>query len=771
MNRLSFLSFLICINLTVFSQSVNIIPAPVELSIHSGKFVFNTQSKIHLNRNYELKSLAAISSELLSKALGFKLETETESSAIGTSQIYLLPLRPYETKLGNEGYRIEITPQNIFIYANEEAGFFYAFQTLWQCLTPGNIHELQAMEIVDYPRFGWRGMHLDVSRHFMPKEFIYKYIDYIAMHKMNIFHWHLADDQGWRIEIKKYPLLTEKGAVRVDREHLSWNSRDGFKKKGEDTNYGGFYTQQEIREIVKYAQDRFVTIVPEIEMPAHCMAALSAYPQFSCNGKDLGVPSGGVWPNLQIYCAGNDSTFVFLEDILKEVMELFPSTYIHIGGDEAAKTSWKNCPKCQARIKKEGLKNEEELQSYFIQRIEKFVLPFGRKIIGWDEILEGGLAPEAAVMSWRGEEGGIAAARMSHYVVMSPGSHCYFDHYQGDPAAEPQAFGGLTTLKKVYSYEPVPEDSLSSEQQQYIMGAQANLWTEFISTPQHAEYMIMPRMAALCEVLWSPKEKRNWDDFSLRMESQYKRYEKLGINYSKSAFQVKIISDFDPMQKIMVASFTTEVKNPEIRYTMDGSDPTATSELYKSPIEIQTACTLKATVFQNGKAMSKPIEQKFLKHKAMGCKVSLVNPASPSYPGTGAFTLSNGVEGTINFTDKKWLGFNGTDMIALLEFENPQDINSIKINAIQANPSWIFLPKEVIYEVSSDGINFTRLGLVKNNIPVGELTKAIYPFLLKKEVKNVKFIRITAKNLGKCPKGHNGEGQAAWLFVDEIVVE
>ena len=376
--------------------------------------------------------------------------------------------------------------------------------------------------MTDMPRFPWRGLHLDVSRHFFPASFIKTVIDLLAMHKMNTFHWHLTDDQGWRVEIKKFPKLTSVGAWRADRTGIDW-SEAGPQRPGEEATYGGFYTQEEVKDIVQYARLRNVTIVPEIEMPAHTTAALAAYPQYSCTGGPFAVTTGALWPITDIFCAGNDSTFAFLQDVLTELFDLFPGTYVHIGGDEADKANWKTCPKCQARINQEGLKNEEELQSYFIKRIAKFVTSKNRRLIGWDEILEGGLAPEAAVMSWRGTEGGLAAARMGHDVVMTPGSHTYFNSYQGKPEFEPLAGGGYLPLRTVYSFEPVPE-GLTTELAAHVLGGQACLWTEFVSSPDRAEYMLLPRLAAMAEVLWTPKERRDSENFFSRIEAQLGRY-------------------------------------------------------------------------------------------------------------------------------------------------------------------------------------------------------------------------------------------------------
>jgi len=370
-----------------------------------------------------------------------------------------------------------------------------------------------------------------VGRHFMPVEFVKKYIDYIAMNKMNVFHWHLTEDQGWRIEIKKYPKLTEIGSQR--KETIIGHAHESKEYDGKP--YGGFYTQDEIKDVVAYAQARYVTVVPEIELPGHALAALASYPELGCTGGPYEVATTwGVFDD--VYCAGKEETFKFLEDVISEVMPLFPGEYFHIGGDECPKTQWEKCPYCQARMKKEGLKNEHELQSYFVQRIEKFLNAHGKKMIGWDEILEGGLAPNATVMSWRGEEGGIAAAQAHHDAVMTPGNYCYFDHYQADPKTQPLAIGGFTPLKEVYEYEPIPKE-LTPEEGKYILGAQGNVWTEYMKTPERVEYMVFPRIAALAEVVWSPKASRNYDDFMNRMQDEVKRYDAYGINYCKVEFQ------------------------------------------------------------------------------------------------------------------------------------------------------------------------------------------------------------------------------------------
>ena len=524
---------------TFTAKEITLIPQVQKMTLGASSFHFDEATALVVQNN-EQEGIATLFSNLFGKSAGWKLKIITGGSE-GSNQLIFKS----DESLGEEGYTLDITTQQIIIKASKPAGFFYATQTLRQLL-PAELESSQKQEkgawlvpvisISDSPAFKWRGYMLDVSRHFFPKEDVIQMIDYLAIHKINTLHLHLLDDQGWRIEIKKYPKLTAVGAWRVDREDKPWNSRPK-QQAGEKATNGGFYTQEDVKEMVAYAQKRYINIVPEIEMPAHVTAALAAYPQYSCTGGPFTVLPGGVWPVTDIYCAGKDSTFLFLQDVLSEVIDLFPSKYIHIGGDEATKTEWDKCPLCKKRIKTEGLKNSGELQSYFIKRIEKFINSKGRVLLGWDEILEGGLPPKATVMSWRGTQGGIDAAKQGHDVVMTPGQPCYFDHYQGPKEEEPLAIGGFNPLNKVYEFDPIPKE-LDAEAAKHILGAQANLWTEYVSTFKHAQYMTFPRIAAMAEALWSPKEVKNWDDFYRRIQTFTKRYDQMGINYAKSAFKV-----------------------------------------------------------------------------------------------------------------------------------------------------------------------------------------------------------------------------------------
>ncbi len=517
-----------------------IIPLPREIKSSGGEFVLTAETKIVVMAEGFQTEIDYLNKSLKS-SYGFDLPVV---KILPTDGNYIIITRPDFEAGWKENYDLTINENQIYFLAEGSAGLFYGIETLLQLmpLEKSDKVKIPCVQIKDAPRYQWRGMHLDCSRHFFTKDEVKKYIDYLAMYKFNIFHWHLVDDQGWRIEIKKYPLLTSVGGARKETivGKPTWE-KDGTPSKNDKydgISYGGFYTQEDVKEIVAYAQSKYITVVPEIEMPGHSLAALAAYPQFSCTGGPFETyTKWGVSDD--VYCAGNDATFAFLEDILAEVMPLFPGKYIHIGGDECLKDRWKACPKCQKRIADEKLKNVEELQSYFITRIEKYLNAQGKQIIGWDEILEGGLAPNAAVMSWRGTKGGIEAAKQKHYVVMSPGKPCYFDHYQSkDKTKEPLAIGGFNPLDSVYAYNPTPK-MLNEDESKYIMGAQANVWTEYISSFQQVEYMAMPRMAALSEALWTPLDKKNYKDFVARLKLHAPMLDGMGVNYAKHFKSIK----------------------------------------------------------------------------------------------------------------------------------------------------------------------------------------------------------------------------------------
>ncbi|MBL0024987.1 MAG: family 20 glycosylhydrolase [Saprospiraceae bacterium] len=759
-----FLVLVLASNLLIAQRNVSIIPQPVSLQINQGAFVIDNSTAVKFNTaDKELKLAVNFFSAAIRNISG---KTLLLNDVAKNNIVFKIAKT---NGIGDEGYTLNVSPSSITIVANTKAGVIYGIQSLLQTLPAirtNEVLQVPCMSITDFPRFKYRGMHLDVSRHFFSPEFVKEYINLLASYKMNTFHWHLVDDQGWRIEIKKYPLLTSVGAWRVDQTDKVWASRPQA-KTGEAATYGGYYTQEQIKDIIKYAAERNVTIIPEIEMPGHVASAIASYPALSCTQQQQLPLTGGNYSGMSSnYCAGNDSVFTFLENVLTEVIALFPSKYIHIGGDEVEKGPWKVCPKCQTRIKSSHLENEDGLQSYFIKRIEKFINSKNRKIIGWDEILEGGLAPEATVMSWRGEAGGIEAAKAHHDVIMTPGSPVYFDHYQAGPEGEPLAIGGMNTLKKVYDYEPIPKE-LNAAEAKYVLGAQANLWAEYITTAEQVEYMVLPRMLALAEVVWSPKENKNWENFNERLKNHFKAFGQRGLHYSLGNFTVSIKPSSQNGR--LFVDLSTEILNAAIYYTTDGTEPTLSSNIYAIPIEINASLLLIASTILNGQIMGvKAARQNFVMHKAIGKNVTYTNPLSRYYQADGPNSLTDGVRGTAA-VGKYWHGFNGDDLIAIIDMGEEKNIQNIAIGCLQNYNDWIFLPQSVKFETSNDGNVFTEIKTVNNPIDIN--TKSVmFDFKTDFPILSVRYIRVTAKN-NLCPPDHNGAGKPAWIFADEIVVE
>lgn len=567
-----------------FAQDPNlgIIPAPQNVVLKSGFFQINQNTALQYETDEDRK-IAEFFRDLVKEKEGFDLTIAKNFIQAPESMISFNSAN--SDSLAEEAYTLTINDKSISLRGKSK-GVFYAMQTLSQLyLNNLSTHQIPQCIITDQPRYAYRGLHLDVCRHFFSVDFIKKYIDLMAFYKLNNFHWHLTDDQGWRIEIKKYPKLTEVGAYRA--QTLVGNYHDRMPQWFDGKRYGGYYTQDEIKDVVAYAAKRYINIIPEIEMPGHSMAALAAYPELACGdnpGPFKTAEKWGVFPD--IYCAGKDHTFDFLEDVLTEVMDLFPSKYIHIGGDEAPKTAWKSCPYCQKRMKKLHLKNEEQLQSYFIHRIEKFVNSKGRSIIGWDEILEGGLAPNATVMSWRGVSGGISAAKQKHQVIMTPSTNgLYLDHAQGRSDQEPLTIGGDGRISKIYNYNPTPE-SLNADEQQYIWGVQANMWTEYITTDAKVEYMLLPRIMALSETAWTNPEKKNFKDFNEVRVPQHLAW----IDQTHLLYRVpEVIGAKDTTLQVndsCVFDLKPSVKGAQIYYTIDGYAPNETTNLYTQPFSV-----------------------------------------------------------------------------------------------------------------------------------------------------------------------------------------
>ncbi|WP_298425560.1 family 20 glycosylhydrolase [uncultured Kordia sp.] len=732
-----------------------IIPIPNEFNMQEGVFILDKNVSFH--SDIQLITTGNFFNNYIEETLGFKLIMH---SIPNRNSIYF----QYDESIVNEeGYELIVDTSQITIKAKTEKGAFYALQTFRQLL-PVNIKNdqisIRNLTIKDAPRFVYRGMHLDVSRHMFSVDFIKKYIDMIAMLKMNTFHWHLTDDQGWRIEIKQYPELQKVAAFR-DETLIGHYSDSPQQFDGE--KYGGFYTQEEVKEIVKYASERYVTIIPEIEMPGHSQAAIAAYPNLGCTNKDTKVATKwGVFED--IYCP-KEETFTFLENVLDEVIPLFPGKYIHIGGDEAPKTRWKDCKYCQELIKKEDLKDEHGLQSYFIARMEKYINSKGKHIIGWDEILEGGLAPNATVMSWRGTKGAVEAAKSGHTVVMTPTSHAYFDYYQSDNEDEPLAIGGFLPLKKVYNFNPIPEE-LTKEEAKYVLGVQGNIWTEYISTSEEVEYMAFPRAIAMAETAWSKSRQRDYQDFTYRLSHFHKRLDALNINYANHLYEIE--GEVTTRNNQLVFDLQTIVRDKTIRYTVDESSPNMSSTEYKSYLPIENSTILKAAVFDDTKKLGRDFTLIFNKHKAVGTKITLDPKPHKAYPGSGKIGLINGVSGNdTRYGDKEWLGFWGKDVTITIEFDKPTKISSVSTRFYNANGQWVYAPKEigVSYVNTEDGRTLHKIAQIQNN------DATLIPFKLEIEEITTQHLEIHIKNYGIIPDGFQGAGNKAWTFLDEIIVK
>lgn len=746
----------------------NIIPRPQQVNVsNDAPFTLNAKTVISLGTNsQDMKRNANMLASYIEQATGIR-------PAIGKGKNGAAIVLSIDKTIANaEGYKLDADAKHIRIAGASAAGVFYGIQTLRKSLPLVNGKaskvSIPAVHIADAPRFAYRGTHLDVSRHFVTADSVRQFIDMLALHNINRFHWHLTDDQGWRIEIKKYPLLTQIGSKRAQTV-IGHNSG-----KYDGKPYSGFYTQKQIRDIVKYAADRYITIVPEIDLPGHMQAALAAYPDMGCTGGPYEVwQKWGVSDN--VLCAGNDKTLTFIDNVLKEITQLFPSKYIHVGGDECPKTQWQKCPKCQARIKalnleaKDGHSAEERLQSYIITHASNYLKSLGRNTIGWDEILEGGLAEGATVMSWRGESGGIAAAKQHHDVVMTPNSYLYFDYYQSlDKANEPIAIGGYLPLETVYSYEPMPKE-LTADEARHIIGVQANIWTEYMPTFKQMQYMALPRLAALSEVQWSQPTLKDYNSFTNRLTEFTHLYDRLGYNYAKHLYNVAIHVDNDTKWREILIHMTT-AGNAEIRYTLDGTEPTANSTLYTGAIVLQKSAKIRAAAFRNGKRSS-VTSQDIRFNKATACPVELLQPTHKNYTYKGGATLTDGLLGDKGFGTGRWLGFSGNDLEAVIDLKQNTDVSSVSLNTCVDKGSWIFDARNIEVSVSADGKSFTKVA--SKSLPALEeqTPDNIYTYELTFPQTTTRYVKVTATSEHNIPEWHGGKGKPAFLFVDEISVK
>lgn len=756
------------------SQTLTVVPYPNEVSIKDGTFD-TAGADFHYSAEFDTAAQNIIKgfADRLSLVSGKDSKVAEGDSTEGF--VFL-----YDASMPEEAYSIEVSGKAATVTASSLRGVNYAVQTIKQML-PAAIYgkekaegewTLQCVMINDEPRFGYRGMHMDVVRHFFDLDMVKKYLDVMEIHKLNTLHWHLTDDQGWRIEIKKYPKLTEIGSIRKQTlvGHLFESETYDNTPYGE----GCWFSQDQIREIIAYAAAKGIDIIPEIDLPGHMLAALAAYPELGCTGGPYDV--WGRWGVAdEVLCAGNEETMIFLENILDEVSDLFPSEYIHIGGDECPKVYWEKCPKCQAKIKELGLKDDEEfqaehyLQSYVMTRMTEFLEKKGKKIIGWDEILEGEVAENATVMSWRGTAGGLKAAQMGHDAIMTPNTYYYLDYYQSlDQENEPLAIGGYIPIEKCYSYEPYAK-GMTDEEKSHILGVQANLWTEYIASNEHLEYMLLPRMAALSEVQWCQPETKDWKRFIDSADEFCGIYDVMGYNYATHIFdtrgEVSVNKDKACVEVALEAQGETT-----IRYTLDGSEPSSDSPVYTKPLEIRESCTLKAKSERNGKE-TRTFEKSFTHHKAMGRPAKAITAPHGNYTFSCPDLLTDGLRGEGPYNSGDFAGWYNQPMEVVVEMDG-SSYSSMTLSAFVFRHDYIFEPTYITVSTSEDGATFTDVAHAEYTIEgTVDDGNGCQEYTLAFPQTSARYIKVIAGCLEALPQWHSGKGNPGFVFVDEILVD
>ena len=741
-----------------------VVPLPKDIFLTKDKpFILNENTVISYHQNIDnLKKEAHFLADYFEDILGYRLDVVCSENTMANAINLCINQENIDN---NEHYQIIVNEKDITITSSNTSGIFYGIQTLRKSLPAGagaKEIEFPACIINDWPRFAYRGMHLDVSRHFFPIDSVKVYIDAMALHNLNKFHLHLTDDQGWRVEIKKYPRLTEIGAWRS-------GTLIGKTMAFDTIRHGGFYTQEELRELVKYAEDRCITIIPEIDLPGHVLAALSSYPEFGCTGGPYEVwKQWGV--SEDVICAGNEKAMQFLEDVLLEVMDIFPSEYIHIGGDEVPRDRWKECKKCQAKIKELGLKGDDKhsaedyLQSYVMSRMEQFVEDHERHIIGWDEMLEGDLAPNATVMSWRGSTGGYKAAKMRHNVIMTPCDYVYFDYYQSlDTDSEPEAGGGYNSVKKVYSLEPVPE-GLDDEEEKYILGPQANIWTEYTREFDVVLYRMLPRIGALAEVQWCDPHQKNYDDFVKREYRLSKLYDLYHWRYATHIFDIDVKITPNVKDGIIDVTMSKQVDG-KIMYSIDNE----AFKNYTEPLKINKNCHLEGCVLYPDGTKGVVFKTDFDFNKASMRPISVKEQPHRDYAYDGPQMLIDGLYGGSNYRSGRWLGWYGKNLDATIDLQDVTEISSVKFNLLINMKDWIFNAKSVKVLVSDDGERFTEIAHEDFDLLDAGYAESLYPVEIAFSAVNTRYVEVVVEPFD-CPESHSGFGYPAWIFVDEIGV-
>ncbi len=745
------------------ADNLPVVPHPLNMSVGEGSFLFKPTTTFGVENAAQLKMVSAFA-ERFGASAGF---VPAVSIGNNSSDVTFVT----DSSLSSEAYSLKVTADGITVKAADNSGFFYALQTLRQLL-PAAIDgktatdepmKVPVMEITDSPRFGYRGVMVDVSRYFLPKSDLLKVIDVAAMLKLNKLHLHLVDDTGWRLEIEKYPLLTQVGAWRVKRDEPFPDRR--CQQEGELTPVGGYYTKDDIREIVAYAADRQMEVIPEIEMPAHTNSSLAAYPELACPVVDIPItvlPGLGVKNSRIVYCAGNDSVFSFLEDVIDEVIELFPSKYIHLGGDEASKYYWEKCPKCQARMKAEGIEHIEELQSYFMRRMSKYVQSKGKEVMGWDELTNSTLPDDVIIFGWQGlGKAALKAAEQGHRFVMTPARVLYLIRYQGPQWFEPLTYFGNNTLKDVYNYEPVQSD-WKPEYADLLMGVQGSLWTEFCNSPEDVNYLLYPRLMALADVAWTPKETKDWQGFLKGVDNVLPHLDAMGVGYARSMYNIdhKVTPDNGKLS-VEMSCIRPDV---EIRYTTDGSEPTAGSKLYKSPVTVKKDGVLKAATFMGGEQKGMTLKLDLHFNKATGKNVITKNDKT--------YALTNGLRGSDRHSDFEWAGWYAQDASFTVDLGKRMDVSSVTLGNVTNSAMGVHQPAVVRLSVSDDNKTFrTVKELTISTEEVFRHRWAIEDILLNGFKAKARYLKIDATNPGKCPVGDVREGQDVWMYFDEIIVK
>ena len=742
-----------------------ITPKPVSLEIGKGHFRFSEATVIAVE-NESQAAVADLFANLFTTSAGFTPEVK-----IGDIQGDVRFIT--DKSLSHEAYSLSVTPDVIEIRATDVNGFFYALQTLRLSL-PASIdgksasstdYTIPVMTVNDKPRFAYRGFMLDVARYFMPKKDVMRVIDCISMLKLNTLHLHLSDDNGWRLEIKKYPRLTGIGAWRADRGHTSFPAREN-PVEGEPTPVGGFYTQNEMMEIIAYAAERQIEVIPEIDIPAHSNAALAAYPEYACPVVDkfIGVLPGLGGSNADIiFCAGNDKIFSFLQDIFDEVMDVFPSRYIHIGGDEAWKTYWKKCPLCQSRIKKEKLSDEEALQGYFMGRISKYIQGKGREVMGWDEMTNSTVPENAIVFGWQGKgQAALKAAKQGHRFILTPAQVLYLIRYQGPQWHEPLTYFGNNTLKDVYDYEPV-QPTWDAGYENLLMGVQGSMWTEFCYTTEDVTYMIFPRLAALAEVAWSPKGEKDWENFIEALDNYNSHLEAKGIVYSRAMYNIQ--HKCVPEDGTLRLSLECERPDVEIRYTTDGNEPNGKSNIYKQEISINDKCTLKCSTFAKGTKKGKTLTIDFGRNMATGKKVISKNATD--------ILLTNGIRGSLKMSDFEWSTWvNEQNPSFTIDLEKTENIQRIKIGCLTNYGRAVHKPRVIEVNISKDGKAFKSVcKKVYDELEIFKKGTFVEDLEFENINEKTRYIRIDVTDAGECPSWHIRPGKQSSCYFDEVIIE